>query len=85
MSSTVDTKIKIGKLELKNPVLTKALRLSYEHLEENNAFLIEIPNDDPIDDNLETENSKYLFQYITSNSSKITILIWVLKSDLFPQ
>lgn len=30
-------------MDLNNPVLTKALRLCYEHLEENDAFLIEIP------------------------------------------
>lgn len=46
-------------MELNNPVLTKALRLSYEHLEENNAFLVEIPNDEPLDEETETETSKY--------------------------
>ncbi|MFC4740143.1 hypothetical protein ACFO3U_09075 [Flavobacterium ponti] len=46
-------------MDLNNPVLTKALRLSYEHLEENNAFLIEIPNDEPIDEESETEASVY--------------------------
>ena len=30
-------------MDMNNPVLTKALRLSFEHLEENKAFLIEIP------------------------------------------
>lgn len=61
ISSAVEDLKKVREItmELNNPVLTKALRLSYEHLEENDAFLIEIPNDDPIDDNLETENSKY--------------------------
>lgn len=46
-------------MELNIPVLTKALRLSYEHLEENNAFLVEIPNDEPLDEETETETSKY--------------------------
>lgn len=61
ISSAVEDLKKVREItmELNNPVLTKALRLSYEHLEEKDAFLIEIPNDDPIDDNLETENSKY--------------------------
>jgi hypothetical protein len=36
-------------LELNNPVLTKALRLAYEHLENNNGFYIGIPDDDPVD------------------------------------
>lgn len=44
-----------------NPVLTKALRLAYEHLEVNNAFLIEIPNDEPLEDENEInlENNKF--------------------------
>ena len=36
-------------LELNNPVVTKALRLAYEHLESNDAFLIGIPDDEPVD------------------------------------
>jgi hypothetical protein len=52
-------KIRQITMELNNPVLTKALRLSYEHLEENNAFLVEIPNDEPLDEETETETSKY--------------------------
>ena len=31
-------------LELNNPVVTKALRLAYEHLENNNGFFIGIPD-----------------------------------------
>lgn len=61
LSSAVEDLKKVREItmELNNPVLTKALRLAYEHLEENDAFLIEIPNDDPIEDNLDTENSTY--------------------------
>ena len=36
-------------LELNNPVVTKALRLAYEHLESNDAFLVGIPDDEPVD------------------------------------
>ena len=36
-------------LELNNPVVTKALRLAYEHLENNNGFFIGIPDDEPVD------------------------------------
>lgn len=36
-------------LELQIPVVTKSLRLAYEHLENNDAFLIAIPADEPID------------------------------------
>jgi hypothetical protein len=42
-------------LEENNPVLTKALRLTYEHIEANGAFLIGIPDDEPFEDE-ETEN-----------------------------
>jgi len=46
-------------MEENNPVLTKALRLAFEHLEENNAFLIEIPNDESLDDENKIEAPKY--------------------------
>lgn len=36
-------------LEEQNPVLVKALRLTYEHVEANDAFLIPIPDDDPFE------------------------------------
>lgn len=42
-------------LDLQNPTVTKSLRLAYEHLENNNAFLITIPADEPIDSEA-TEN-----------------------------
>lgn len=42
-------------LDIQNPVVTKSLRLAYEHLENNNAFLIAIPADEPIDSEA-TEN-----------------------------
>jgi len=43
-------KLREYSLEENNPVLTKAIRLAYEHLEANGAFLIPIPDDEPIDD-----------------------------------
>ena len=36
------------------PFLVKALRLAYEHLEKNQDFLISVPSDEPIDDELPT-------------------------------
>lgn len=42
-------------LDEQNPVLVKAIRLTYEHIEENNAFLIAIPDDEPIEDAEEIE------------------------------
>jgi hypothetical protein len=45
-------------LELSNPVVTKSLRLAYEHLEANNDFLIGIPVDEPVDENQVTDNDQ---------------------------
>lgn len=42
-------KLREYSLEENNPVLTKAIRLTYEHLEANGAFLIPIPDDEPIE------------------------------------
>ena len=60
-------------LELNNPVVTKALRLAYEHLNVNNAFLIEIPADEPVDvkENevttvVSTDNNLESFEYFLS-------------------
>ena len=39
------------------PVLVKALRLAYEHIEANNDFLVNIPSDEPIDETIETETN----------------------------
>jgi hypothetical protein len=60
ISSIVEDLKKVRELTMEenNPVLTKALRLSYEHLEENDAFLIEIPNDEPIEEESEEEESE---------------------------
>ena len=66
-------KIREYSLEEQNPVVTKALRLAYEHLEANNAFLIAIPDDEPIDDEADTdttnfsdENNMESFEYFLS-------------------
>jgi len=42
-------KLREYSLEENNPVLTKAIRLTYEHIEANGAFLIPIPDDEPIE------------------------------------
>lgn len=52
-----------------NPVLVKALRLAYEHIEENNDFLVSIPSDEPIEEDLEVNNessSSESFTYFMS-------------------
>ena len=43
-------------LDEQNPVLVKAIRLTYEHIEEHNAFLIAIPDDEPLEDSEENES-----------------------------
>lgn len=43
-------------MDEQNPTLVKALRLCAEHLEENDDFLIRIPNDEPIEDETETND-----------------------------
>jgi len=60
-------------LELNNPVVTKALRLAYEHLENNKGFFIGIPDDEPIDakesettTNISDENNVESFNYFIS-------------------
>ena len=42
-------KIREITMEMNNPVVTKALRLAYQHLEANNGFMIAIPDDEPLD------------------------------------
>lgn len=65
-------KIREYSLEEQNPVVTKALRLAYEHIETNDAFLIAIPEDEPIEENLEatnvtsTKNDLESFEYFLS-------------------
>ena len=66
-------KIREITLELNNPVVTKALRLDYEHLDSNNAFFIGIPDDEPVDSkeseieaNISEENNIESFNYFLS-------------------
>lgn len=67
-------KLREYSLEEQNPVLTKALRLTYEHLEANGAFLIPIPDDESIDEdaevisdsNLSNENNLESLEYLIS-------------------
>ena len=66
-------KIREITLELNNPVVTKALRLAYEHLDSNNAFFIGIPDDEPVDSkeseieaNISEENNIESFNYFLS-------------------
>lgn len=60
-------------LDLNNPFVTKALRLAYQHLENNNGFFIGIPDDEPVDSkdvqvetNISVENNVESFNYFLS-------------------
>lgn len=77
-------KLREYSLEENNPVLTKALRLTYEHIEANGAFLIPIPDDEPIEgEELVTEEQsgsennleslEYLFSLFTDLSHKTNL------------
>tara|TARA_R100000935_G_scaffold34531_1_gene55177 strand:- start:1014 stop:1382 length:369 start_codon:yes stop_codon:yes gene_type:complete len=48
-------------IEEENPLLAKVIRLTFEHIEENNSFEIPIPDDEPLDeeheDNIDSESS----------------------------
>ena len=78
-------KIREITLELNNPVVTKALRLAYEHLDSNNAFFIGIPDDEPVDSknaiveaNISEENNleslNYFLTLFTDLSKKNNLL-----------
>ncbi len=71
-------KIREISLEEKNPTVTKSLRLAYEHLEVNNAFLIAIPED--LDE--ETENEETTNQYSDSNDLESFAYYLELLTDL---
>lgn len=40
------------------PFLVKALRLAYEHLEEHQDFLVKIPADEPLEEEVETDATR---------------------------
>lgn len=79
-------KLREYSMDEQNPVLTKAIRLTYEHLEENGAFLIPIPDDEPIEEDAEivtdskpvtehnTESLDYLLSLFTDLTNKNNIL-----------
>jgi len=44
-------------IEDENPLLAKVIRLTYEHIENYQAFNIPIPEDEPLDENEEVSDS----------------------------
>jgi hypothetical protein len=78
-------KLREYSLEENNPALTKAIRLAYEHIEANGAFLIPIPDDEPIDDEVlvtddapanenNMESLEYLINLFSDLSHKNNVL-----------
>ncbi len=71
-------------LEAQVPLVVKVLRFTYEHIEENDSFLIPIPDDEPIDEETEEttvdttvkdpiESLKYLVSLTKSLNNKTNI------------
>ena len=69
-------------LEEQVPLVVKVLRLTYEHIEENNSFFIPIPDDesenekdftDEKAEDLPVESLKYLISLIKNLNNKINI------------
>lgn len=62
------------------PVLVKALRLAYEHIDQNNDFLVNIPSDEPIEEetslnveNTATESFTYFMSLMLDMENKHNI------------
>ena len=83
-------------IEVENPLAVKVLRYTFEHIENNDSFLIPIPEDTPLDDEafedetietVETESDpveslKYVISLIRNldNSSNISDLKYYKKA-----
>ncbi|AXT55313.1 hypothetical protein J8L88_05380 [Aquimarina sp. MMG015] len=71
-------------LEQQVPLVVKVLRLTYEHIEENDSFLIPIPDDEPIEENetpVETdkdvnpvESLMYLISLLKDLKNKMNVM-----------
>lgn len=61
------------------PVVVKALRLAYEHIEANNDFLIPIPSDEPIEDaeatveSTNVESFNFMMSLLLDTNNKLNI------------
>ncbi len=60
-------------LEQQVPLVVKVLRLTYEHIEENNTFLIPIPDDDPI-----TDEEGIVINNTDENSNPVESLMYLI-------
>ena len=61
------------------PVIVKALRLAYEHIENNNDFLIPIPSDEPIEEveivteSTNIESFNFMLSLLLDTENKLNI------------
>ncbi len=67
-------------VEEKLPVVAKALRLAYEHIEENESFIIPIPTDEPLEgeeDDVQlitgVESFVYFMNLIKNSTNKVNL------------
>jgi len=66
-------------VEEKRPVIAKSFRLAYEHIEENEVFVIPIPQDEPLEDETEVDDTNEL---ITGAESLIYLLNLIKNAHL---
>lgn len=83
VSASVIKKLKdlrVYAVEEKRPVVAKGLRLAYEHIEENDSFIIPIPTDEPLEDEevdvqliTGDESLIYFINLIKNSSNKLNL------------
>ncbi len=61
-------------LEEQIPLAVKVLRFTYEHIEENDSFLIPIPDDEPVDEDSELPENKDAKEPIQSLKYMISLM-----------
>ncbi|WP_298536270.1 hypothetical protein [uncultured Algibacter sp.] len=75
--------LRVFALEEQIPLVVKVLRLTYEHIEANDSFLIPILDDEPLEENGEIvandmtapeESLKYLLSLIKNLNNKMNVL-----------
>ena len=69
-------------VEEKLPVVAKSLRLVYEHIDENEVFVIPIPQDEPLtDDEINEEDQMESTDIITGSESLLYLINLIKKSE----
>ncbi|MDN6281226.1 MAG: hypothetical protein L0J45_09500 [Psychroflexus sp.] len=74
--STTDQlkKLRPFAVEEELPVVAKAIRLAYEHIEEHDVFIIPIPQDEPLEEDEETDAEENNDDAITGVESFVYFL-----------